>query len=83
MEAIAPFVMVGWFFAFGIPLSLIVLAFSACYRLKGIERAAWAIVSQLRASRMEQTPDVDPAATRRAREVADEGHPISLSMFGR
>jgi len=83
MEALAPFIFVGWILAFGIPLSLAVLAFSAYYRLKGIERAAWAIVAQLRATRLDEHADVDPAATRRARDLAENSGRVANSMFGR
>lgn len=67
----------------GISFSLVVLAFSAYFRIKGIERACWAIVSQLRAARLEKTPDLDPAATRRAVEIADASGHVKFSMFGR
>ena len=52
-------------------------------RIKGIERALWAVVSQLQAMRREEHHDLDPAATRRAREAAAPTGKISTSMFGR
>ncbi len=52
-------------------------------RVKGIERAMWAVVSQLQAMRREEHGDIDPAATRRAREVREAPGLVSNSMFGR
>lgn len=52
-------------------------------RVKGIERALWAVVSQLQAMRREDHHDIDPAATRRAREAAAPTGMISTSIFGR
>jgi len=83
MEGLAPFVLVGWIFAFGIPLSLAVLAFSAYNRLKGMERALWAVVSQLQAMRREERGAAGPDAALRPLEVAGSTGKISLSMFGR
>ena len=83
MEAFAPFILVGWVLAIGVPVTLVMLAFSAYYRIKGIERACWAIVSQLRATRMEKLPDVDPEATKRAHHLAESSGHVRQSMFGR
>ena len=52
-------------------------------RVKGIERALWAVVTQLREMRREDHADLDPAATRRAREAAAPTGMISTSIFGR
>ena len=60
-----------------------VLPFLMYNRVKGIERALWAVVSQMQAMRREEHNDIDPAATRRAREAAAPTGMISTSMFGR
>lgn len=75
MELLAGLGFLVWVAAIGVPISLLVLAWLAYYRLKGMERAMWAIVSQLRASRIEQQPD--------ALQVPEDGRHVSLSMFGR
>lgn len=67
----------------GFSISLCFLAFSAYYRLKGLERAAWAIVSQLQAMRREERGAVGPDAALRPLDVAGSSGKISLSMFGR
>ncbi len=77
-----------WLFVFSLlyvggVLCLCILPFFLYFRVKGIERALWAVVSQLRAARMEERGDLDPAATRRAREVAENTGRVALSMFGR
>lgn len=68
-----------WAALVSVPFYIIAMYF----RIKGIERAAWAVVSQLQAMRREEHNDLDPAATRRAREVAAPTGMISTSMFGR
>jgi hypothetical protein len=83
VEALAPFIMVGWFLAFGIPVSLAVLAFSAYYRLKGMERAAWAIVSQLQAMRREERPELALPLANAAQSDAPTYRHVVNSMFGR
>jgi hypothetical protein len=72
----------GWLFI-GMCLWLAFLPLWMYNRVKGIERALWAVVSQLQALRREEHADVDPAATRRAREAAAPTGMISTSMFGR
>jgi hypothetical protein len=80
------FAALWWVFVLGFflvaPLFLWLPLYLA-FKVRGIERALWAVVSQLRAQRMEHSSDVDPAATRRALDVADRGGKVSLSMFGR
>jgi hypothetical protein len=83
MEALAPFIMVGWFLAFGIPVSLAVLAFAAYYRLKGIERAAWAIVSQLQVMRRQEGAALVPPLANAAQSDAPTYRHVANSMFGR
>ncbi len=83
MEALAPFIFVGWILAFGIPFSLAVLAFSAYYRLKGIERAAWAIVTHLQAMRREERSVAEPVVARAGWEADRPVGKVFLSMFGR
>lgn len=75
MELLAGLGFLVWVAIIGVPISLLVLAWCAYYRLKGMERALWAMVSQLRASRVEQQPG--------PLEVSEEGRHVSLSMFGR
>jgi hypothetical protein len=67
----------------GISLSLVVLAFCAYFRLKGIERAMWAVVSQLQAMRRElPAPQVSaPAAL--SPTVAPQDRHVAYSAFGR
>jgi hypothetical protein len=67
----------------GISFSLVVLAFCAYFRLKGIERAMWAVVSQLQAMRREEHDPVQAALSRSGREVPAPTGMISTSMFGR
>lgn len=74
--------MVGLAFFLVAPLTLW-LPFYMAAKARGIERALWAIVSQLRAVRLEQQHDIDPAATRRARDVAETSGNVKMSMFGR
>jgi len=64
------------------PVGVLVL-FLVLGKARRVERALWAMVSQLQAMRREEHDDIDPAATRRAREAAASGGKISLSMFGR
>jgi hypothetical protein len=76
---------VAAFWLFLIVFTLMFL-FTSLYmgaKARGIERAMWAIVSQLRATRLDSHADVDPAATRMAREVAETGGKVAHSMFGR
>jgi hypothetical protein len=83
MEAFAA---LWWIFVLGFvlitPLTLF-LPFYVAAKMRGMERAQWAMVSQLRAMRMEKHTDVDPAATRRALEVADSPGHVKFSRFGR
>jgi hypothetical protein len=65
-------------FPVGVLVLLLILG-----KARRLERALWAVVSQLRASRMAQHPDLDPAATRRALEVAERSGNVKMSMFGR
>ncbi len=74
--------LLGWVL-FAVALWLTFLPLWMYNRVKGIERALWAVVSQLQAIRREEHHDLDPEATRRAREVAASSGKISLSMFGR
>jgi len=67
----------------GISFSLVVLAFCAYFRLKGIERAAWALVAQLQSLRHEHPSAPVPAGTlAQLPEVPVKRH-VYLSMFGR
>jgi hypothetical protein len=52
-------------------------------RVKGIERALWAVVSQLQAMRREEHDPVQAALSRSGREVPAPTGMISTSMFGR
>jgi len=52
-------------------------------RVKGIERALWAVVSQLQAMRREEHDPVQVAQGRGGREVPAPTGMISTSMFGR
>lgn len=67
----------------GFNISLFFLAFSAYSRVKGIERAVWAIVTQLQAMRREEHDPVQAAQKRMAREAAAPTGMVSNSMFGR
>ncbi len=68
---------------FGISFSLVVLAFCAYFRLKGIERAMWAVVSQLHAMRPAEHDPVQEAQRRRGHEAPAPTGMIFTSMFGR
>jgi hypothetical protein len=83
VEALAPIILLPGLIMMGIWFSLVVLAFSAYYRGRGIERAAWAIVSQLQAMRREEHDPVQEAQGRGRREVPAPTGMISTSMFGR
>jgi hypothetical protein len=72
-----------WLFLVVFTLVFIFVSFYLAARARGIERALWAIVSQLRATRLEHHADQDPAATRHARDVAESSGKVALSMFGR
>jgi hypothetical protein len=52
-------------------------------RVRGIERALWAIVSQLQAERREHAGGQLPASAPEDREVARRSHHVVNSMFGR
>jgi hypothetical protein len=52
-------------------------------RVKGIERALWAIVSQMQAMRREEHDPVQAAQGRGGREGPAPTGMISTSMFGR
>ncbi|HYL64448.1 MAG TPA: hypothetical protein VE077_17680 [Candidatus Methylomirabilis sp.] len=52
-------------------------------RVKGIERALWAIVSQMQAARREEYDPVQAAQGRGHREAPAPTGMISTSMFGR
>jgi hypothetical protein len=78
----ALWLIVGLAFFFVAPLTLW-LPFYMAAKARGIERALWAVVSQLQALRREEHEDLDPAATRRARAAAAPTGMISTSMFGR
>jgi hypothetical protein len=67
----------------GISFSLVVLAFSAYFRVKGIERACWAIVTQLRELRLREPDPVQEAIRARQRETPAPTGMVSTSMFGR
>jgi hypothetical protein len=73
------FAVVLWAAIVSVPFYFILMYF----RVKGIERAMWAAVSQLQAMRREDRAELDPAATRRAREAPAPTGMISTSMFGR
>jgi hypothetical protein len=53
------------------------------FRVKGIERAAWAIVTQLQSMRREEHDPVQAAQRRSGREGPAPTGMISTSMFGR
>ncbi|HKM81541.1 MAG TPA: hypothetical protein VJY15_11335 [Candidatus Acidoferrum sp.] len=67
----------------GISFSLVVLAFCAYYRLKGIERAMWAVVSQLQAIRRELPAPTALAASPGPETDALLKRHVANSMFGR
>lgn len=52
-------------------------------RVKGIERALWAIVSQLHAARLEKDDPVQQLQSRSGNKVPAPTGMISTSMFGR
>lgn len=83
MSEFQPFILILVLVAFGFAIWLALLPLWMYNRVKGIERAMWAVVSQLQAMRREEHNDVDPAATRRAREVREAPGMVSNSMFGR
>lgn len=83
MPETSPLVMFFALVVFGGCVWLALLPLWMYNRVKGIERAMWAVVSQLQAMRREEHNDLDPAATRRAREAAAPTGMISTSIFGR
>ena len=61
----------------------IFMVFYLVAKARGIERALWAVVSQLQAIRREEHDPVQVAQGRGGREVPAPTGMISTSMFGR
>ena len=72
-----------WLFLVVFTPVFLFVSFYMASKARGIERALWAVVSQLQELRREEHHDLDPAATRRARDAAAPTGMISTSMFGR
>ena len=83
MESAIGVLMLPGLIMMGISFSLAVLCFCAYFRIKGIERAAWAIVSQLQAMRREEHDPVQAALSRSGHEVPAPSGGVRMSMFGR
>jgi hypothetical protein len=69
-------------FFFVAPLTLW-LPFYMAAKARGIERALWAIVSQLQAMRREEPDPVQELIRQKEREAQGSKAHVSLSMFGR
>jgi hypothetical protein len=74
--------LLGWVFI-GFVVWLALLPLWMYNRVKGIERALWAVVSQMQAMRREEPDPVQDALSRSGREVPAPSGIISTSMFGR
>lgn len=83
MPEISPFIMLLVLLGFGGLVWLALIPLWMYNRVKGIERAMWAVVSQLKHLRQEEFNDLDPEATRRARKASEPTGMISTSIFGR
>jgi heme/copper-type cytochrome/quinol oxidase subunit 3 len=64
-------------------VALFLLPFFMYFRLKGIERAAWAIVSQLQVMRREERSALVPPQANAAQSDAPTYRHVANSMFGR
>jgi hypothetical protein len=83
VEALAPIILLPGLLMMGISFSLVVLVFSAYFRLKGIERALWAVVSQIQAARAEQHQQSLPDKKLVDESTVPVHRRVVNSMFGR
>ena len=73
----------GWIVALvSVPVGVLLLAF-LLYRLGRVERAMWAVVSQLQALRRELPDAVTPAVAAAPEPTVPRDRHVLLSMFGR
>lgn len=83
MEALAGVGVMFWLALVGTLWMLVFVPFYIAAKLRGVERALWAIVSQLRALRPSEFKDLTPLMTRREGEAGNDPGHVFLSMFGR
>lgn len=83
MEIFAGMAFLVWVAVIGVPISLIVFAWCAYYRLKGMERALWAVVGQLQQMRERPVSDDPVQELLRERQSPQAPGKIANSMFGR